>query len=271
MIRRAILCGALVLGLLTGCGVDGQGGYGASLAEGSSVFAVLDLESGGVAFRSEIPDLALNPLYRSTQIVFRRVQMEGGEEVLMAVFELTQGQWRRLAGTTPWTQVPEAICSSTAHAEDHPAFNLDHLTVTCVLAGHSFPSGMHLDLPSDEEWTAACGVATGWWWGPTATQQDLDGHAVVRESVISIDRLAAGSGMDAGGPLAVATTSANNLGIHDMQGNVWEWTREGDHVRGGSWFDPASACRAEVRAGADVGLDQEVEHALIGARLVLRP
>jgi len=42
-------------------------------------------------------------------------------------------------------------------------------------------------------------------------------------------------------------------------------------VRGGSWYDTASLARAEVRAGAGQGLAADVDHALIGARLVLIP
>jgi formylglycine-generating enzyme required for sulfatase activity len=268
--KMHVMLAALALLAIAGCGGSHTDGFADSYAQGRAPFAIVDLDAKRIDYRARIDDLATNPAYRSSLLVFRRV-VKDSHELFVGVFELTQGQWQRLAGTTPWTAVDSHIIAASAQVDDRPAYNLDHLAVMLAVGGCQLTAGSYLDLPTDDEWTMACGVASGWWWGSTATAAELAANAVVQESVITVDRMAIGHGRDTGGPLAVGSRQANHQGLYDMQGNVWEWTKEGTWVRGGSWRDPAMMCRAEVRAGAAAGVDNELEHALIGARLVLRP
>jgi formylglycine-generating enzyme required for sulfatase activity len=274
MIR--MICGSGLLLALCGCSGSSQGGVTGAISKGTAPWLTVNLATRHVEYFAEAPSLTRSavraaPTTAADELVFRRVAV-GGRDVFVGVYHVTQAQWSLIAGSQPWLDVDDGICShATADGPTQPAYNLAHLTVVMALSGFTLPSGAQLDLPTDEEWTAACGVDSGWWWGPTATAQELAANAVVRESVVTFDRLTAGNGMDTGGPLPVGSRAPNALGLYDMLGNLWQWTKAGTSVRGGSWHNSAQTCRAEVRAEASAGVTTTVDHALIGARVVLRP
>jgi hypothetical protein len=128
-------------------------------------------------------------------------------------------------------------------------------------------------VPSASQWTQIAGVSTGYVWGSDPDRASVRAQALVHESAVSETnkgvRLV--GGIDIGGPGQVGNRAASPAGFYDIHGNVWEWTSPGTAVRGGSWFDTVSLSRVEVSAGAGQGLASDVDHALIGARLVLLP
>ncbi len=241
--------------LLGGCG-GGDGALSDDVAVLTAPYVVLDLSSRTYSMRLAIDDLATGPAYRDNLMVFHRVTV-GSNESFVAVFEVSQAQWARIAGTTPWTSVDPTVVPASAIAVDRPAFNLDYDSTALALSKFPLTVG-RLDLPTSAEWTAACAVPSGWSIGTNPDLAQFKAAAVVRETSTG-----------AGGPQPIGERAANSLGFYDLHGNVWEWTKPGNVVRGGSWHDPAWSSRAEISAGAAQGLETFIPHALIGARLIL--
>jgi formylglycine-generating enzyme required for sulfatase activity len=130
-------------------------------------------------------------------------------------------------------------------------------------------TGRRIRLPSEEEWEYACraGTSTPFWFGgddadytPYANLGDRSLRKLASDSwnpkppdlVGRDDRFDDGHLVTA----PVGSFEPNPLGLHDMHGNVAEWTlgRYGDQgerktVRGGSWRDMPSDSLVASRYG----------------------
>lgn len=120
-------------------------------------------------------------------------------------------------------------------------------------------TGRAYRLPEEDEWEWAArgGTVTAWWWGDTVGA----GHANCRKC-----------GTEWSGRMSapVASLPANPYGLHDMAGNVWEWTAtcwSDDRARapagrdcsrrvakGGAWYYIPSQSRPDARAAHAVEL-----------------
>lgn len=136
------------------------------------------------------------------------------------------------------------------------------------------PRGMKFKLPSEAEWEYACRAnrQTVYWWGNDA--EGAKGKANVRDARAKKEMKEMFSGQttfsfDDGYTFTspVGCFQANDWGLKDMTGNVWEWCEDwfGDYItdsetdpsgpqsgsyrvrRGGGWSDAPLSCRSAHR------------------------
>jgi formylglycine-generating enzyme required for sulfatase activity len=128
-------------------------------------------------------------------------------------------------------------------------------------------SGRLYRLPSEAEWEYACraGTTTLFCYGDYLTT-----------ALANFDGSYANNGKYRRETTVVGRFPANNFGLHDMHGNVWEWCEDGWHdtyagapsdgspwvnkssilrvIRGGSWFLDINHCRSSFRYMSDAAL-----------------
>jgi formylglycine-generating enzyme required for sulfatase activity len=139
-------------------------------------------------------------------------------------------------------------------------------------------------LPTEAEWEFACRTRDSKWQFHTGSIREPGLQPLDR----NLDKAGWYAGNSDGGPNPVALKEANTFGLYDMHGNAAEWCWDiptvwnqakvfnprgpirGDQrsIRGGSWADPASACRAAARAGLTPGATPDRK---VGFRIVRKP
>jgi hypothetical protein len=274
MIRQSAILGSLLV--LAACGGGGGGGGGLSqdLASTQAAFQVIDLDTGAVRAAGEVAGLASDPALRDRYLVVRRLptrtavtgQAPGTfavqpDETLassaqapcyIAVFELTRGQWKRLAGDEPWTLVGGGLAGTGG--DDLPACGISHARALAVLAA-ARARGLELRLPSDVVWESAARSGGAIFpWGESRDATVVAAAAVVAETASAL------------GPQPVGQRAAAPSGCYDLVGNLAEWTAEG-HLRGGSWNDPLSLARpANI-----VEAESDLPYAQAGLRVTFQP
>lgn len=162
---------------------------------------------------------------------------------LMAKHEVTQEVWERFMRDNPsgFTGDPR-LPVETVSWDDAVRF--------CEVTGLAPAGSGHVALPTEAQWEFACRAGSS---GPYPGKLDdlawYDSNSDRRTH-------------------PVGTKQANAFGLHDLQGNVWEWCRDfyleryspgpvtdpqgpsngdGRIYRGGSWGSAASGCRSAYR------------------------
>lgn len=172
---------------------------------------------------------------------------------MMSKYEVSASQFEifeRATGRTPVT--------NRQVGGQHPAANISWDDAVAFIDWLNGLGGVRYRLPSEAEWEYAArgGSTTAYWWGESYLPGTVNGSGL--------------GGADSWAETAsVNSLQANAYGLHNILGNVWEWTadcyfpdyegapadgsaRTGDDacgrvLRGGSWSDTPAWLRTSTR------------------------
>ena len=206
------------------------------LANGKKSFEpeMVFVEGGTFQMGSESGDSDEQPVHSVTLSSFN-----------MGKYEVTQAQWKAVMGSNP---------SNFSGCDNCPVENVSWNDVQQYIQKLNAQTGKNYRLPTEAEWEYA---ANG---GKSTRGYTYSGSNDIGSVAWYYDN--SGSKTH-----AVGTKQANELGIYDMTGNVWEWcsdwygnyssysvtnptgvtSGEARVLRGGSWNFKANSCRATFR------------------------
>ncbi len=188
------------------------------------------------------------------------------EPFFMGKFPVTQAQWRAVAALP---KVKQALNSNPAKFKglNLPVENVSWHEAIEFCLRLSIKTGREYRLPSEAEWEYACraGTTTSFHFGETITSELVNcsrSYTYLGEAKTKFRKEATTVG---------SFGVANNFGLYDMHGLVWEWCADSWHnnyvgaptdgkvweldgdmhrrvVRGGSWSFSAELCRSASRS-----------------------
>lgn len=177
------------------------------------------------------------------------------QDFRLGVTEVTQGQWRAVMGTTPWSGK-----SSVKEGADYAASYVSWDDAVEFCRKLSVRDGTTYRLPTEAEWEYACRAGSTSMYGFGDSLGSLKDYAWFDENADDIyERYAH----------LVSRKRANAWGLYDMHGNVFEWCSDwyGEDYykaspvadprgpstgsfrvnRGGSWFFTPQGVRSANR------------------------
>ena len=128
-------------------------------------------------------------------------------------YELTQGQWENVMGTTPWVGK-----NNVQENSNNPAVYISWEEIqTFIAALNAAEGGEVYRLPTEAEWEYACraGTTTRYSFGDDRLQ--LGQYAWCSDNAFDIGEKYAHT---------VGTRLPNPWGLYDMHGNVWELVQD---------------------------------------------
>jgi formylglycine-generating enzyme required for sulfatase activity len=188
--------------------------------------------------------------------------------------EVTQKQWYDVMGTWPNDGIYVYIPTDGSRGDDYPIYTILWDDAQAFITKLNEKTGLTYRLPTEAEWEYA---ARG---GKKSKHYVYCGGNV-------IDDVAWYTANSDEHTHPIGTTAlANELGLYDMSGNVYEWSSdwygpyESDAqtnptgattgttrvLRGGSWFNEATRCRVTLRGSSAL---MDTHYSNVGFRLVL--
>ena len=128
-------------------------------------------------------------------------------------YEVTQGQWEGVMGTTPWSGRDYVQSFSS-----HPAVYISWSDVQRFIGRLNAAAGEAVyRLPSEAEWEYACRAGTQTRWSFGGDESQRGDYAWYRANAWNVGERYAHE---------VGTKLPNPWGLYDMHGNVWEWVQD---------------------------------------------
>lgn len=194
-----------------------------------------------------------------------RVELDG---FWMGKYEVTQGEWEKVMGNNPSSFKGDRRPVEKVSWNDCQKF---------IQKLESRSNGVRYSLPTEAQWEyAARGEAeTQYWWGDSFSCDKAMCENDVGSSEDKCVSYVRRRGLQADATAEVGKYPANQFGLYDMSGNVWEWCQDwyeknaysfhsrrnpsgpssgSERVdRGGSWDYEARYCRSASRYGDGPG------------------
>ena len=205
-------------------------------------FNMVRVEKGGFWMGAQRKDTAEFNYDRSAQIDELPVHyVTMHEDYYIGQTEVTQKLWKAVMGYNP----------SAKKCPKRPVTNVTYYEVQEFLRRIDSITGMQFRLPTEEEWEYAA-------------RGGKYSKGYIYSGSNEVDRVAWHNG-NTSRLKKVKKRSANELGIYDMSGNVWEWCsskyrffdkernatlgKDGEMycIRGGGWQLPKTSCRVSWR------------------------
>ncbi len=277
--------------------VDGEGNVAERLAR-QAFFVKEELDANTVLEMVEIPGGSFQ--MGSPESEEGRDSDEGPQHTvniqsfLMDKYAITQAQWQAIA-SFPKVNLDLNPNPSRFKGANRPVESISWHEAVEFCDRLSQKTGRAYSLPSEAEWEYACraGTTTPFHFGETITTDLANYRGTDWE--LGGTTYPGNYGSGSKGAFREETTvvgqfSANEFGVYDMHGNVWEWCLDHWHdnytdapidgsawltddqtaarlLRGGSWYVSPAHCRSADRLRDVLGYrDSDV-----GFRVVLRP
>ncbi len=255
--KRLRLAGVLVLTVLAVAFV-----FGTVVRAADAAFDLVTVPAGDVALgdaegdANEVPRVAHVPAFRIMRYEVTNQQFAAFVEASGHVSDAERGheayvwtdKWRIVEGAQ-WRR-PHGPEDSTVDRQSHPVMQVSARDADAFCAYYA------MRLPSEDEWEYAARGLDGrrYPWGDAAPRTGGASHA--NFGTVQCCAADAVDGFLRTAPVGSYLQGVSPFGLHDMAGNVWEWTssrfpgRDAFRVlRGGGWGNNPYCLRTSYRHG----------------------